>query len=141
MKKLKWALFIAYCLFIVYYTLITRFPKATHTVDFRLFWSYRDLLAGKPTGKTDVIQNINNILFFIPFGLLFPAKKWWKTLLAAMCLSVAVEASQYFFGLGLCELDDVISNTIGAMIGYWLWNGLTRVMRTIDETGKKNRVL
>lgn len=120
---------------------MTRSPKTTHTVDFRLFWSFRDLLAGKPTGKTDVIQNINNILFFIPFGFFLPAKKWWMTLLAAMCLSIAVEAAQYFLALGLCELDDVISNSFGALVGYWLWTGLTRVMRNIDETGKKNRVL
>ena len=141
MRKVRWFLFIAYCLFIIHYTLMTRSPKASQTADLRLFWSYRDLLAGKPSGKTDVIQNINNILFFIPFGFLFPMKKWWKVLLTAMFFSIAIEVAQYVFALGLCELDDVISNTMGAMIGFWLWIGLTRVMRTIDETGKKNWVL
>ena len=141
MRKVRWFLFIAYCLFIIHYTLMTRSPKASQTADLRLFWSYRDLLAGKPSGKTDVIQNINNILFFIPFGFLFPIKKWWKVLLTAMFFSIAIEVAQYVFALGLCELDDVISNTMGALIGYWLWIGLTRVMRTIDETGKKNWVL
>lgn len=141
MRKVRWFLFIAYCLFIIHYTLMTRSPKASQTADLRLFWSYRDLLAGKPSGKTDVIQNINNILFFIPFGFLFPMKKWWKVLLTAMFFSIAIEVAQYVFALGLCELDDVISNTMGALIGYWLWIGLTRVMRTIDETGKKNWVL
>ena len=104
MRKVRWFLFIAYCLFIIHYTLMTRSPKASQTADLRLFWSYRDLLAGKPSGKTDVIQNINNILFFIPFGFLFPMKKWWKVLLTAMFFSIAIEVAQYVFALGLCEL-------------------------------------
>lgn len=99
-----------------------------------MFWSFRDLLAGKSTGKTDTIQNINNILFFIPFGFLFPVKKWWKALFAGVCFSLIIEICQYVFALGLCELDDVISNSLGAMIGFWIWLGLTKVMRSIDET-------
>ena len=134
-------LFILYCLFIVWYTLMSRTPKTAHTADLRLFWSFRDLLAGKSTGKTDAIQNVNNILFFIPFGLLLPIKKWWKVLLAALCFSIAIEACQYIFALGLCELDDVISNTLGAMVGYWIWTGIKKLARSSDETSKETGVL
>ena len=141
MKKARWVLFALYCLFIVWYTLLSRPTKPARTADLRLFWSFRDLLAGKPTGKTDVIQNINNILFFVPFGLLLPLKKWWKVLLTALCFSAAIEAAQYVFALGLCELDDVISNTFGAMIGYWIWIGLKKVMGSSDETSKETGIL
>lgn len=128
MKKARWALLALYCLFIVWYTLLSRATRPARTADLRLFWPFRNLLAGKPTGKTDVIQNINNILFFIPFGLCLTLKKWWKVLLVALCFSVVIEASQYVFALGLCELDDVISNTLGAMIGYWIWIGIKQIM-------------
>lgn len=141
MKKARWVLFALYCLFIVWYTLLSRPTKPTRTADFRLFWSFRDLLAGKSTGKTDVIQNINNILFFIPFGLLLPLKKWWKALLTALCFSAAIEVAQYIFALGLCELDDVISNTFGAMIGYWIWIGLKKILGSSDETSKRSGIL
>lgn len=141
MKKARWALLALYCLFIVWYTLLSRTQKPVRTADLRLFWSFRDLVAGKSTGRTDAIQNINNILFFIPFGLLLPLKKWWKVLLAALCFSAVIEASQYIFALGLCELDDVISNTFGALIGYWIWLGLKKIMRSSDETSKKTGIL
>lgn len=143
MKTVRWGLFVAYCLFIVWYTLMSRTPKTTHTAELRLFWSFRDLLAGKSTGKADVIQNINNILFFIPFGLLLPLKKWWKVSLSAMCFSEAIEICQYVFALGLCELDDVISNTFGAMIGYWICQGIEMIlnMRRAHETSQKTRNL
>ena len=138
-QRIVISLFTAYCLFIVWYTLLSRTPKEAQAADFRLFWSFQDFLAGKPTGKTDAIQNINNILFFIPFGMLIPLKQWWKILLAALCFSIVIEACQYVFALGLCELDDVISNTLGAMIGFWIWVGLKKAidMRSSDETGKK----
>ena len=141
MKKARWVLFVLYCLFIVWYTLLSRHTKPARTADLRLFWSFRDLLAGKSTGKTDVIQNINNILFFIPFELLLPLKKWWKVLLVALCFSATIEVAQYIFALGLCELDDVISNTFGALIGYWIWLGLKKIMRSSDETSKETGIL
>ena len=38
-------------------------------------------------------------------------------------ISVAVEAMQYLMSVGVCELDDVISNGIGGVVGVmvcWL---------------------
>ena len=59
----------------------------------------------------------------------------------ALCFSATIEAAQYIFALGLCELDDVISNTLGAMVGYWIWIGLKKVMGSSDETSKKIGIL
>ena len=133
----KWlfnTLFALYCLFIVWYTLFTRNVKATRSINLRLMWSYRDLLAGKSTAKGDVIQNLNNVLFFVPFGLLHPIKKCKAVLITALFFSVFIEASQYVFALGLCELDDVICNTLGAMFGVWIWIGLTRLQRSMNDS-------
>lgn len=128
------ALFAGYCFFMVWYTLFTRNPKAMRSIDLRFMWSYRDLMAGKPTAKDDVIQNLKNIIFFIPFGLLHPVKKCTVVFIIALLFSIFIEATQYLLALGLCELDDVICNTLGAMIGFWICVGLTRVKRIIDET-------
>lgn len=38
----------------------------------------------------------------------------------AAIASASIEITQYATALGLCEVDDVISNTIGALIGYAL---------------------
>lgn len=65
---------------------------------------------------------MENILFFIPFGELFPWKeKWIVAFFEALVLSVLMEIAQYIFALGWCEIDDVISNMLGAMLGYWVF--------------------
>lgn len=68
------------------------------------------------------VQYLVNILFFIPYGLLFPWKNSWKyVFVTALILSVFIELSQFIFNHGWCEVDDVISNTLGAMIGWEVW--------------------
>lgn len=134
--KHKWIsklLFVAYCIFIVWYTLFTRKATATPSIDMRFMWSYREMLAGDINWKKDVIQNLLNIAFFVPFGILFPLKKWIVIILSACAFSVLIEAAQYYFRLGLCELDDVICNTLGAMIGFWLLIGVKKIVRKTHE--------
>lgn len=67
-----------------------------------------------------------NVFLFVPLGLSFPyaLPVQWNadvhivfTILLGCCLSVAVEVIQYRYGLGRCEVDDVIMNTVGALIG------------------------
>ena len=132
-RWIRTALFICYCFFIVWYTVLSRRP-GTPRADLRFMWSYRDLIAGKSTAKADVIQNINNILFFIPFGFLIPAKKWWVVIVSAAAFSILVEFVQYIGGYGLAELDDVICNTLGAMAGYGLWKCVKRVGKDATST-------
>ena len=116
-------LFAAYTIFIVWYTLLKREPRVAERVFMpELFWAIRGWLAGTPQGKVEAIQYVQNILFFIPYGLLFPWKDNWKRVfVTALVLSVFIELSQIIFNLGWCEVDDVISNTLGAMIGYGIW--------------------
>lgn len=44
-------------------------------------------------------------------------------------MSLAIEASQYFFKLGLCETSDVIMITFGATIGV-MGHGVTNCLRS-----------
>lgn len=129
-NKKRWiraGLFVCYCFFIIWYTILSRTPKEEHIADLRLLWSYRDLIAGKSTASKDVLQNLQNIVFFIPFGFFSPWKKWMWVLIGALVFSLCVEVSQYIGGFGLAELDDVICNTLGALIGYGLWKCVKRV--------------
>lgn len=41
--------------------------------------------------------------------------------MSALMTSAIIEATQYIFNLGWCELDDVISNTAGALVGFGLY--------------------
>lgn len=125
MRRLRWFLFVAYCLFIVWYTIISRNPGVPKA-DLRFMWSYREMITGDPNWKKDVVQNLQNIAFFIPFGVLLPVKNWKAVLITACVFSGLVEVTQYIGGYGLAELDDVICNTLGAMIGYWIWLALKK---------------
>lgn len=88
-------------------------------------------MAGAPDGKTESIQNINNILVFMPFGALFPGKLWKQLLITAVLFSTAIEAVQYALNLGWCEIDDVICNVLGAAAGFGLWKLIKGKMHAV----------
>lgn len=68
---------------------------------------------------------VANIGIFVPIGF-FPALLWrnwscWKSILAGFASSVFIEFIQFFIGRST-DVDDVILNTTGALIGFWiLW--------------------
>lgn len=69
---------------------------------------------------------IENILLFIPMGILMPSaftkfRKVHICILSCFVFSLFIEGIQYFFGLGFAELDDVVTNTIGGAIGIFIW--------------------
>lgn len=112
-------LFVIYTIFVAWMTLLKREPRVrARVIEPELFWAFREWINGAPDGKQESIQYIQNVLFFIPFGFLFPWKKWKQVFLSALMTSTAIEITQYIFNLGWCELDDVISNTAGALIGF-----------------------
>jgi len=65
-----------------------------------------------------------NIVIFIPFGFIaikvFRIFKFLPVVILAFILSVSIEISQYYTGLGVADIDDVILNTAGAAIGFYL---------------------
>lgn len=118
-QTLSAVLFVIYTIFVVWMTLLKREPRVRARVfEPELFWAFRGWINGAPDGKQESIQYIQNVLFFIPFGFLFPWKKWKPVFMSALMTSAIIEATQYIFNLGWCELDDVISNTAGALIGF-----------------------
>lgn len=76
------------------------------------------------------LQVLGNIALFIPMGILVPivsprfASFRWM-LLIGLVMSVSIECIQYFqqsFGaLRNADIDDVILNTVGVLIGYGLF--------------------
>lgn len=118
-QTLSTVLFVIYTIFVVWMTLLKREPRVrARVIEPELFWAFRGWINGAPNGKQESMQYIQNVLFFIPFGFLFPRKKWKPVFMSALMTSAIIEATQYIFNLGWCELDDVISNTAGALIGF-----------------------
>lgn len=64
---------------------------------------------------------LKNIVLFIPFGFLMPwDMKWKKALIIGLLASGFIELTQYVTMVGECEVDDVIANTCGTVIGFYL---------------------
>ena len=130
-KRIQLILFFASCFAILWLTLLSRTPRLDHKLILRLFWSYRNLFSGRPNGWNEVVQNLENILLFMPFGFFFPWKRkhWSFTMLCGACFSLVIELTQYFFKLGWCELDDLVCNTLGTFLGFLLWRGLIKLFK------------
>ena len=111
-------------------TVIFRTPGETRHYDFHPFWSYdrSDLL----------IENIMNVIVFIPVGMILGSLlrvkgSWLVALLIGCSISVTVEALQFFFMRGFSEVDDVMHNTVGCVIGFGVYAigryGYERIIR------------
>ena len=63
----------------------------------------------------------SNIVMFIPIGILLPmVVKRWSGLWGVL-FSCFIECSQLLFHKGLCETGDVLSNALGVIIGFALY--------------------
>ncbi len=71
-------------------------------------------------------ENIMNVVVFVPVGLLlgiaFKQMTWWKALLIGCSISVTIESLQFFFMRDFSEVDDVMHNTLGCLIGYGIYS-------------------
>lgn len=67
---------------------------------------------------TDLLGNIG-LFVPMPFFLLvfFKIRDSWKAVATAAVISGAVELTQYFFRIGIADIDDIILNVLGAVIG------------------------
>ena len=74
-----------------------------------------------------------NIIGFVPLGILLPAlflsiRGIWRIALVCFCISLLFETTQLLTGLGSFDVDDIILNTLGGIIGYLVFLGLKRIL-------------
>ena len=133
-----WFLFVVYMVVMFITVFLSREPGSRQGIDMTLFGTWGET----PQAHAFVIENI---LLFVPFGILYPLavsttdrkpdlrKKigWEKfTVLWGFLISVGIETVQLITERGYCQLDDVVMNTLGALVGYVVfaslkfWTGL-----------------
>ncbi len=74
---------------------------------------------------------------FIPIGLLLTPSLGWKSIPVGFLVSLGIELCQLVFGLGFSELDDVIHNTVGVIIGYGIYQSISHYSGGEDLMYKK----
>jgi glycopeptide antibiotics resistance protein len=70
-------------------------------------------------------QLVGNVLLLLPLGLLGPLAlpwlgRWWRALLVASLFSTCIELTQLAIPDRSADVDDVLLNSIGALLGYIL---------------------
>lgn len=96
-----------------------------HTPNFIPFTTIYPYLLGH---KGLIIASINllgNIGLLIPIGILAPLVfkdfSTQKSLLLGFCSGLSIEVMQVILQVGIFDIDDIILNALGVMIGYWTY--------------------
>lgn len=121
-------LFILYIIFLLWFLIISDWYgrdgvlKEYHYnlipfTEMKRFWRYREQL-----GVWSAINLLGNVLIFVPFGF-FEAiasqhRSFWAIMLDGFFVSLLVEVFQFLAKVGRFDVDDLILNTSGVIIGY-----------------------
>lgn len=125
--------FTGYCVSLLYLTILWYYPDITfqpgwHSLNLRPFiWltEVYDMGAWKMAK-----QLLLNIAMFIPLGVLLPVlfprqRRFWLCALTALLTTLTIETLQYFMGRS-ADIDDVIMNLAGGMLGWLLFAWLNQ---------------
>ena len=92
----------------------------------RLYWHLLQTGASQALLKHAIINLVGNVVMFVPLGWFLPGiwrvfRGFFKTVIFGISLICLVELLQYLTGLGSCDVDDLILNTVGIILGYSIW--------------------
>lgn len=146
-KKIAGMLFLMYFSYLLYrlffYAYGQYFRFAEHEINYNLMplktiYSYI-LSISKSDLNVWFLNLFGNVLAFIPMGFLLPIifdklRNPKLITFVIFLISSILEIIQLISKLGITDIDDVILNTLGGLIGYLLLD-LSRKMLRIDEEG------
>ena len=138
-KILEWILFLGYIALLVYFMFFAESLGRTGTVssnhgyrynleplkEIKRFINHVDAL-----GVWPVFLNIGgNILAFVPFGYFLPSLsthklKFFQVFLLSFELSIGIELVQLLSKVGSFDVDDLLLNTTGAVLGFIIWSAV-----------------
>lgn len=137
------ALFAVY-IYVLFKIILFKFSP----IDFRFLWhqlqrspdtTLRQLRLGNftpletvyntfdPVTVTKLVNLTGNIALFIPFGIFMALLSsnrqitWFGVMLRSFGLSAMLECAQGLFSIGTFDVDDLLLNTLGGVLGYCLF--------------------
>lgn len=108
--------------------------SSSNFVPFREMFRY-------PIGSVMFIRNaLGNILIFMPYGFFvsyfLKLSKVQIAFILTMIASVTIEVTQLMIGR-VFDIDDILLNLLGGVIGYFLFHLLSRIEKHLPKTLKK----
>ena len=143
-------LFLLYVGFLIYFLFLAEWYGRTGVSEeyrynlelfreIKRFIIYRDQL-----GAFAVFANLaGNILTFVPYGFFISmasrSRGFFKTLFFSMGLSLCVEITQLFSRVGSFDVDDILLNTVGGVVGYIIFLICNAIRRKHYARNRKKR--
>lgn len=96
-------------------------------VPFRTIGEYLAALRNGSMNRSIPIQNLlGNLLLFLPMGVYLPLlfagmRSFRRTIVTILGVLMGIELLQMFTRLGSFDIDDLILNMAGAMLGYGIY--------------------
>jgi glycopeptide antibiotics resistance protein len=145
-RRIALFLFVLYMIGLIYFLFFADWynhgpgAQTYHYVNLVPFHEIRRFVrAREKLGGPAVFLNLNgNILGFMPFGFFLPLiSKRLKNIFIVAALgfltSSLIEIVQMLTRSGVCDIDDVILNTVGAVTGYILFLLCEMIFRKADR--------
>lgn len=87
--------------------------------EIRRFLVYREILGYKAV----LLNIVGNVVAFMPFGFIVPEvwnrfDRWYAITLQGFLFSLCIEVIQLVSKVGSFDVDDLLLNTVGALLGY-----------------------
>lgn len=111
-----------------------RIDRSYNLIPFRTILEY-----SSPNVSRSIvaINLLGNIAVFVPYGLYLQTLRKTKRIgtgfLTVLGTSILIELIQFAFGLGVCDIDDVILNGIGGLLGILLYQALLKMTKNEDK--------
>ena len=115
------------------FTLQPAHPLPGQVVDDNLIPFHTLAIYWRNLGSEFWMRNLfGNLALLLPLGLLgpiaFPAlDRWWRIALVALLYSVAIELIQRLVPARSADVDDVIVNVAGALLGWVIYRTARRI--------------
>ena len=114
MTALFMYLFIILCI-----TFLSREVGSRNGIDMEFFSTW-----GINTRNNALV--VENVLLFVPYGILFPwafrrYRSLFSSLLLGIVTSLFIECLQLITARGYFQVDDILTNALGAVLGYFIF--------------------
>ena len=125
-------LLVLYGYIVVGITMLSRSESGTRYFSLELFRTFHNTFFSKK-------QICENIIMFVPYAiLLFLYSNFFRRIGVMFGIGAAssflIESTQWLTKTGYFELDDILTNTLGMMLGYGVCNFVSRIK--IDRNNK-----
>ena len=129
-----------YIVVLLYFTVTGRYSHEEYEYKINFFTSYRWFF--QYNGEQVLRQLLINFVMLMPVGFLLPVvinakHKYLITMALSLLLTVFIETMQLITKCGSFEIDDIINNFVGAVLGMLLYVLCSKLIK--PKTNKVNK--